>query len=127
MDDTRERFLQAIVGRLGAERIVELTELLHDRRRMRFSELFLRGSDGRAIEATRLELVVTFLALLEMCRMRVVRVAQEETLGELSVEFSAKRLEGDAEPTAHEAAQLEDEDAMQADEDRQDEGHDETR
>ncbi len=86
-----------------AERVVELTELLHDRRRARFEELFTR-EDGSTPD--RGELVLTFLAILEMCKMRVIRVTQDfrgdtphpGPLGEIWVEFAPKRLEGDAEP-----------------------------
>jgi segregation and condensation protein A len=76
------------------ERIVELTELLDSRRRMRFDQLFLLGKDGQPIEPTRFELVVTFLALLEMAKMRIARITQDDPLGDLWVEFSAKRLDG---------------------------------
>jgi segregation and condensation protein A len=68
------------------ERIVELTEMLTTRRRMRFDELF----EG---EASRMDLVMTFLALLEMCKMRVARIAQDDPLGELFVELPPKTLD----------------------------------
>jgi segregation and condensation protein A len=45
---------------------------------MRFVELFDEG-------ATRLELIVTFLALLELIRLRRVRVAQPQLFGEIRV------------------------------------------
>jgi segregation and condensation protein A len=44
------------------ERIVELTELLNGRRRLRFHELFAPTADGRPLAS--MDLVVTFLALL---------------------------------------------------------------
>ncbi|MCC6528564.1 MAG: segregation/condensation protein A [Polyangiaceae bacterium] len=72
-----------------AERIVELTDLMHARGRMSFEDLFesARGSaDG---QTTRLELVGTFLALLEMCRLRLVRVVQEDSLAPIYIELAA--------------------------------------
>ena len=56
---------------------------------VRFEELF-----GEA--TTRNELVVTFLALLELIRMKQFRVRQEEQFGEIWLDRS---LEGEEEPT----------------------------
>ena len=70
------------------ERIVELTELLSDRGRLRFDELF---SFSEA-QPTRLDVVITFLALLEMCKMRVGRVLQDDPLGDIFVELAPKHL-----------------------------------
>ncbi len=83
------------------ERIIELTELLSGQRRVRFADLFTTQQGGPgAIEQSRLELVVTFLALLEMCKMGVATIAQDEGLEDFHVEFAAKRLAGDAIPQA---------------------------
>jgi segregation and condensation protein A len=77
-----------------ADRIVELTELLHERRRLVFDELFEQVEEETGPRPpTRLELVVTFLALLEMGKMRVVRIVQEQALGPIVVELSAKRID----------------------------------
>ncbi len=86
--------------RIGiTERIVQLTELLADRRRMRFEELLLAAPvSGGGGTPTRFDMVITFLALLEMGKMRVARVTQDDPLGDLFVEFSAKRLAGDELP-----------------------------
>lgn len=82
------------------ERIVELTELLAERRRMSFDELLSTGAEG----PSRLDLVVTFLALLEMCKMRVARIVQDDPLGELFVELPPKRLDATARaPLSHDA------------------------
>lgn len=83
---------QVLFERVGiAERIVELTELLHDNQRMRFEDLFVvTDADGNPKEPTRFELVVTFLALLEMCKMRVALIVQDDPLGEIVIEFAAK-------------------------------------
>ena len=82
-----------------AERVVEITEMLADRRRMLFDELFA-GDDA---PPTRAEMVLTFLAVLEMCKMRVIRVGQDAPtgdgqLGGIHVEFAPKRIDGDAVP-----------------------------
>jgi segregation and condensation protein A len=76
-----------------AERMVELTELLHDHGRMRFEEFLEVGSAVGGTKSEQLpsfSLVVTFLALLEMVRLGVARVIQERALDDLMVEF-AKR------------------------------------
>ncbi len=88
---------QVLFERVGiAERIVELTELLQDNERMRFEELFvICDGDGNPRDPTRLELVVTFLALLEMCKMRVAVVLQDDALGDIVIEFAAKHLKRD--------------------------------
>jgi segregation and condensation protein A len=69
------------------ERIVELTEMLSERGRLGFSELFQTAS-----QPTRLDVVITFLALLEMCKMRVARVVQDDPLGDIFVELAPKHL-----------------------------------
>jgi segregation and condensation protein A len=61
------------------DRIQELTDLLKARRRLTFDELF----SGLT---TRFDLVITFLALLEMTRLRMTRLAQTEPLAPLYVE-----------------------------------------
>ena len=71
------------------DRIVELTELFVGRERMSFEELLLgEGPEPRSV--ARFDLVITFLALLEMCRLRLVRVTQSRVLGNIQIE---RRLE----------------------------------
>ncbi|MEZ4308385.1 MAG: segregation/condensation protein A [Polyangiaceae bacterium] len=55
------------------DRIVELTEKLQGRRAVRFEWLFLGTQSGTP---TRFDLVITFLAMLEMCRMKLLQVYQ---------------------------------------------------
>jgi segregation and condensation protein A len=76
------------------DRIVELTEKLDARRAMRFDELLLDA--GRA--PTRFDVVITFLAVLEMCRLRLIRVYQSEALAPIHVELAvaAEGADGDA-------------------------------
>jgi len=65
-----------------SDRIGQIADLLSARRRMRFDELFEAMS-------TRFDLVVTFLALLEMTRLKMTRLFQAEPLGPLHVELAA--------------------------------------
>jgi len=66
-----------------SDRIGEISDLLSVRRRLRFDELFESVS-------TRFDLVVTFLALLEMTRLKMTRLFQSEPLGPLHVELAAE-------------------------------------
>ncbi|HLK38786.1 MAG TPA: segregation/condensation protein A [Polyangiaceae bacterium] len=65
-----------------SDRIGELADLLGARRRLPFDEMF----DGLV---TSFDLVITFLALLEMTRLRMTRMTQTEPLGPLYVELAA--------------------------------------
>jgi len=81
-----------------ADRIVQLTELLTKKRRLPFEELFIPAEedddeDEELRMPTRLEMVITFLAILEMGKMRVVRIVQDDTLGPIVVEMPAKTLD----------------------------------
>jgi segregation and condensation protein A len=64
------------------DRIVELTDLIVTRRRALFEDLF----DGAA---TRFDLVITFLALLEMTRLRITTLVQTDPLAPIYVEARA--------------------------------------
>jgi segregation and condensation protein A len=66
------------------DRIVELTEKLGPRRAMRFEDLLV--DPGRPF--TRFDLVITFLAVLEMARMRLIRVYQSDPLAPIHVELA---------------------------------------
>ncbi len=58
------------------ERIYELMDLLRDKKMVEFRALF-------SGEATRERLIVTFLALLEMARLKMLQVTQTQTCGEI--------------------------------------------
>jgi segregation and condensation protein A len=60
------------------EKITFLKDTLRKCGRMMFSELFRSA-------ATRLEVVVTFLALLELARLHEVQLEQAETFGEINI------------------------------------------
>ena len=63
------------------DRIHELVDLIETRRRLEFHTLF----EG----PTRFDLVITFLALLEMTRLRMIRLFQTDPLAPLYVEASS--------------------------------------
>jgi segregation and condensation protein A len=65
-----------------SDRIGQLADILGARRRVGFEELF----EGLA---TKFDLVITFLALLEMTRLKMTRLFQAEALGPLYVEVAA--------------------------------------
>jgi len=62
-----------------ADRMQELTDVLQQRKRLVFEELF----EG---QTTRFDLVITFLALLEMSKLHLARLFQTEPLAPLYVE-----------------------------------------
>jgi segregation and condensation protein A len=61
-----------------SEKIEQLMNVLKTRERLRFSELF-------ADSTSRSEVVVTFLALLELIRLKQLRVAQPEEFSEIEI------------------------------------------
>lgn len=73
-----------------SDRINELTDLLRGKERVSFEELFPETM-------TRSDLVVTFLALLEMTRLRMTRVFQEGPLEPIYVELSLTNDEEEVE------------------------------
>jgi segregation and condensation protein A len=74
-----------------SEKIEHIRDLLTTRGRFRFSELF-----GAATSRT--EVVVTFLALLELIRLKRAAAAQGEAFGEIEIEAAAESAP--AEPPA---------------------------
>ncbi|MGH7967421.1 MAG: segregation and condensation protein A, partial [Limisphaerales bacterium] len=64
-----------------SEKIEYLLQILRDRARVRFSELF-------AGVTSRSEVVVTFLALLELIRLKQLVAAQNEAFGEIEIRRS---------------------------------------
>jgi segregation and condensation protein A len=63
------------------ERITQVVELLRERRSCAFEELF----EG---DFTRYDVVVTFLALLEMSKMRIVRIYQADHTSPIHLQFA---------------------------------------
>jgi segregation and condensation protein A len=79
------------------DRINQLSEVLRSKKRVGFIELF-EGQSSRA------ELIITFLALLEMTRLRLTRLFQDDPLGPIEIELSVQEddaatdLDGGDEP-----------------------------
>lgn len=71
------------------DRINELTDKLAARKAMSFEELVLEP--GRSI--TRFDVVITFLAILEMAKMRMMRIYQTDPLSPLHVELTITSTE----------------------------------
>jgi segregation and condensation protein A len=66
------------------DRMMELSEKLLARRTMRFDEMLLDA--GRT--PTRFDVVITFLAVLEMAKLRMVRVYQSDPLAPIHIEVA---------------------------------------
>jgi segregation and condensation protein A len=64
-----------------SDRISQLSDILKERKKVSFEELF---EDNQ----TRPELIVTFLALLEMTRLRMIRLAQAAPLEPILIELA---------------------------------------
>lgn len=75
------------------DRIGQLSDILRARRRVAFDQIF----DGLA---TKFDLVITFLALLEMTRLRMTRLFQTEPLGPLYVELATSPADEAADAAA---------------------------
>jgi segregation and condensation protein A len=78
------------------DRMMELQDRLTARRTMRFDEMLLDA--GRT--PSRFDVVITFLAILEMAKLRMVRVYQSDPLAPIHVELavSDEAEPGEAEP-----------------------------
>lgn len=63
------------------ERMTQITEMLRERRSCTFHELF-------EADVSRYDIVVTFLALLEMTKMRVTRIYQTDIQGPIHVQYA---------------------------------------
>ncbi|HLV22857.1 MAG TPA: segregation/condensation protein A [Polyangiaceae bacterium] len=81
------------------DRINELADVLRQRQRVRFEELF----EG---QHTRMDLIITFLALLEMTRLRMTRLFQPAPLDPIEVELAVteEEVEGLAQAAAAEVS-----------------------
>src|SRR5262249_4805174 len=66
------------------DRIMELSDKLGVRRAMAFEDLLLEP--GRPV--TRFDVVITFLAILEMAKLRMIRIYQSDSLSPIHVELA---------------------------------------
>jgi segregation and condensation protein A len=93
LDRGKIRLSHAVVAdRISlSDRIGELSDLLNARGRISFDETF-------GALATKFDLVITFLALLEMTRLKMVRLFQSEPFAPVYVELSSAPPAADPEP-----------------------------
>jgi len=71
------------------DRIVELTERLSERKRCTFEDLVLNDPTRQpGVPPTRFDVVITFLAILEMARMKLIRVYQSDPLAPIHLEVT---------------------------------------
>ncbi len=70
------------------DRIVELTERMAERRRCTFEDLLLNDPTRQGVQLTRFDIVITFLAILEMARMKLIRVYQSDPLAPIHLEMT---------------------------------------
>ena len=98
-DDVRE--IQADPYTVS-EKMAALRMLIQEKGRFRFSDLFAEAR-------SRSEVVVTFLAMLELTRLRHLQVIQSEDFGEIEVELAppeAPSVEAPEEPVMEESENL---------------------
>jgi segregation and condensation protein A len=84
-----------IVDRLSvSQKIAELTDRLEAEGRFTFSSMFsfLRDDAVRTLTEVKHEAVVTFLALLEMAKLRLIMIAQADTNEEIFIERAGEDL-----------------------------------
>ncbi len=84
-----------LIDRLSvSQKISELTDRLEKEGRFSFTSMFSFLKDGaeRTLEEVKHEAVVTFLAILEMGKLRLLRVSQLETEGEIYIERAVEDL-----------------------------------
>ncbi|MBI4661368.1 MAG: segregation/condensation protein A [Verrucomicrobia bacterium] len=80
-----------------SQKIEELMRIVREQNRVRFFQLFA-GTTSRS------EVVVTFLALLELIRLRLLAASQNEAFGEITISLAASDLAGVLAPSAGAAA-----------------------
>lgn len=84
-----------LIDRLSvSQKIQELTDRLEAEGRFSFTSMFsfLRDGAERTVEEIKHEAVVTFLALLEMGKLRLLRLSQLESEGEIYIERAVDDL-----------------------------------
>lgn len=84
-----------LIDRLSvSQKIAELTDRLEKEGRFSFTSMFSFLKDGaeRTVDEVKHEAVVTFLAILEMGKLRLLRVSQLEAEGEIYIERAVEDL-----------------------------------
>ncbi|UQA55041.1 segregation/condensation protein A [Polyangium aurulentum] len=85
------------------DRIVQLTERMSERRRSTFEDLILNDPTRKGAPLTRFDIVITFLAMLEMARMKLIRIYQSDPLAPIHLELAGLSEEELAEAEAERA------------------------
>jgi segregation and condensation protein A len=91
-----------VIDRLTlSQKIAELTDRLEVETRFSFSSMFsfLRDGKPRSLPEVRHECVVTFLALLEMAKLRLIAITQPEGAEEITIERASDDLRARVEAT----------------------------
>lgn len=82
-----ERVHEVVLERVSMrEKMSSLLDDLHQRGKVIFQSLFEKAD-------SRLEVIVTFLAMLELVKIRAVKVSQEERMGPILIELAAPLAE----------------------------------
>ncbi len=84
-----------VIDRLTlSQKIAELTDRLEKEVRFPFTSMFsfLRDGSPRTLAEVRHEAVVTFLALLEMAKLRLIQITQVEGDEEITIERAGEDL-----------------------------------
>ncbi len=76
------------------DRIGEIVDKLSVRNAMSFEDLLLEPGEG-VRTLTRFDVIITFLAILEMARLRMLRVYQTDPLAPIHVELSVRESTGE--------------------------------
>jgi segregation and condensation protein A len=84
-----------------SDRITEVVASMQAKRQVPFEELFQSRGDRAP---TRFDLIITFLAVLEMARLKMLRIYQAESLASIFVELMIVTDEESAEGSAREEA-----------------------
>ena len=91
-----------VIDRLTlSQKIAELTDRLEIETRFSFSSMFsfLRDGKPRTLAEVKHECVVTFLALLEMAKLRLIAITQRESEEEITIERAGDDLRARMEAT----------------------------
>ncbi len=102
--DAHQVFLESVSL---TDRINQLLELLPPRGSILFEELFRPFYADARPGTQRYELVVTFLAILELVRIRMIRAAQEQAFGPIVIERCITLDADEAARVAEEIARIE--------------------
>jgi segregation and condensation protein A len=71
------------------DKIKEILKILQEKKTITFEELFYAQSLN---EISRIEIIVTFLALLELLRLKIVRVYQELPFGKILINLEEENV-----------------------------------